>query len=687
MKAWILLLWIPLCIGGEREAFTIADYYRVKTPKQVAVNPFAPEVILFAQTTSNLEEGSTDTQIFRLNLSTQDLAQVTYSGTSNNHPMWSRDGSKIYFISTRNEGSQLWVMDASAGEARQLTHFYSGIEQPKLHPNGTSLFFVSTVFPECLADSECNQRMSRELEDGPAAAHLADDLLFRHWTAYRDFQYSHLFQLDLKSGKIMAITKGKIDYPAYGGSYDLSPDGAEIAITVKDVENPERSTNTDLFLIDLTNSSAVPMPITRTNKGYDGDPVYSPDGSKIAFRTQKRDGYESDLFELAIYDRQTASIIKATKPFDNWIQSSAWSPDSQSIFVTVHEKGYFPIYQVDLKSKSMTPFMKQVSVHDFWTANNGIFSVQSSVGKPRELFFQDYSIAGSQKQITHLNRDLLTQVDVRPAESVWIPSPTGRDIHTFIVKPHDFDPNKSYPLIINVHGGPQYQWADTFRGDWQVYPGAGYVVAFPNPHGSSGYGQAFTEAISGDYNGKVMQDIEAVTDYLAKQSYIDEDRMGAMGWSWGGYAMMWLEGNSSRYKALAAMMGIYDLASMYTSTEELWFVNWDNKGAPWENPEYYRAASPSSYVTNFKTPCLVITGELDYRVPYTQSLQFFTALQSMEVPSKLLVFPNDGHWPHAVKSMPIYYNAHLEWFNKYLGGEKAPYDTEAMVRNQAFKSK
>jgi dipeptidyl aminopeptidase/acylaminoacyl peptidase len=229
------------------------------------------------------------------------------------------------------------------------------------------------------------------------------------------------------------------------------------------------------------------------------------------------------------------------------------------------------------------------------------------------------------------------------------------------------------------------QWMDSFRGDWQVYPGAGYVVAFPNPHGSTGYGQEFTDAISGDWNGKVMTDILGVAEHLSKLPYVDAERMGAMGWSWGGYAMMWLEGREIPFKALAAMMGVYDLRSMHGTTEELWFPQEDVPGTPWDNPRAYEERTPSNYVKNYKTPCLVITGERDYRVPYTQSLQFFTDLQLMKVPSRLIVFKNDGHWPDDLKSMPVYYNSHLEWFNRWLGGSPAPWKTEDMVRNQVFK--
>jgi dipeptidyl aminopeptidase/acylaminoacyl peptidase len=274
-------------------------------------------------------------------------------------------------------------------------------------------------------------------------------------------------------------------------------------------------------------------------------------------------------------------------------------------------------------------------------------------------------------------------VDIRPAEELWIPSPAGRMIHTFIVTPHDFDPTKKYPLILNVHGGPQMQWTDGFRGDWQVYPGAGYIVAFPNPHGSTGYGQEFTSAISRDWGGKVYDDVMAVTDSLARLPFVDANRMGAMGWSYGGYMMMWLEGHTQRFKAIAAMMGVYNLQAMHGATEELWFPEYDLQGTPWESGLYQKWA-PNGFVKNFKTPCLVITGERDYRVPYTQSLEFFTDLQKMRVPSRLIVFENDGHWPSGIKSMPFYYNAHLDWFHRYLGGPPAPYDMQKMWRNQAF---
>lgn len=265
---------------------------------------------------------------------------------------------------------------------------------------------------------------------------------------------------------------------------------------------------------------------------------------------------------------------------------------------------------------------------------------------------------------------------------MWVEGAGGAKVHVFIVKPHGFDPSKKYPLILNVHGGPQSQWSDAFRGDWQVYPGAGYVVAFANPHGSLGYGQDFTAAISGDWAGKVYEDLMKVTDAVEKLPYVDRNRMGAMGWSYGGYMMMWFEGHTERFKALASMMGLYDTRSFYGSTEELWFPEWDFKGQPWNSAQYEKW-SPSNYVKNFKTPALVISGERDYRIPYTQSLQFFTALQKMNVPSKLIIYSNAGHWPSWYE-MALYYTAHLEWFQKHLGGGGPPWSTEQFLRNAVF---
>jgi len=673
---------VPAHASGKR-AFQLDDLYRIKSISALTASPDGRTIV--CQVTSfQLKKGKRNTDLYRLNRDTGRIDRLTFSTASDYAPAFSPDGSYLYFLSTRNEGAQVWRMAVDGGEPEQVTHVPTGVDSFHVLPDGHTLIFSSHVFPECGADADCNRTYMDRLEKGPVQAHFADTLLFRHWNRYRDWRYSHLFRLDLRTGDVVALTSGTADYPTYGGSFTVSPDGLQLCTTINPDEQKATSTNSDLYVIDLGTDKR--RNLTQSNPAYDGNPAYSPDGRYIAYRMQKVPGYESDRFRLVVYDRQRRQSIFLTERLDNWVQSIEWGPHSKAIYFTVHENGRVPLYRVMLADGKIERVVDTSFIREFKVLPDGaIVFTRSSVGEPYEIWQLDPEPDAQPRQITWLNRDVTEEVDIRPAESMWIPGADGRKIHTYIVKPHNFDPAKKYPLILNVHGGPQYQWADSFRGDWQVYPGAGYIVAFPNPHGSTGYGQEFTAAISRDYDGKVMKDINKVADALAALPFVDEDRMGAMGWSWGGYAMMWLEGHNRHFKALVAMMGIFDLSSMYYATEELWFPEWDNGGAPWENPEYYRRASPSTYVENFQTPCLVITGERDYRVPYTQSLQFFTALQKRGVPSELIVFANDGHWPDTVKSMPVYYNAHLEWFHRYLGGAPAPYDTRQMIRNLAFE--
>ena len=435
-----------------------------------------------------------------------------------------------------------------------------------------------------------------------------------------------------------------------------------------------------MFVVPVTGGEA--KCITADNKAWDGTPKYSPDGRYIAYRFQVVPGHESDRFRLALYDRATGEKRVLTEDIDNWVNDDyLWTADSKSIYFGVQELGAVPIYKVDVKSGKHAKVLPDRAVATFCLGNDGyLYYTYSTTGKPSALYRMKNG-AKTEQQLTFLNQELEDEVDIRPSEVMWVEGAEGAKIQVFVVKPHDFDPNKKYPLVINVHGGPQMQWMNSFRADWQVYPGAGYVIAYPNPHGSTGYGQDFTTSISGDWGGKPYEDVIKVTEALAKLPYVDADRMGAMGWSYGGYFMNWLQGHDHPFKCLASMMGLYDLRSMWGTTEELWFPNFDLKGQPW-NSELYKKWSPSEYVENFKTPTLILTGERDYRVSYTQSIQYFSVLQTLGIPSRLIVFSNDGHWPDTMNSMPVYYNAHLEWFHKYLGGDPAPWDTHKMMNNE-----
>jgi dipeptidyl aminopeptidase/acylaminoacyl peptidase len=666
--------------AAEKRAFQIEDLYRLKGIQHLALSPDGTS-LAFEVSTQDLKASTRSTQIWLLEVATGKSKQLTASGKSDTAPQWSKDGKTLYFLSTRTGENQVWALDPSGGEARKVTAFEGSVGAPKV--SGAQVVFEAAVFPEAPMDGAKQKAWTEKLENGPVQAHLADSLLYRHWTEWRDFRYTHLFRTTF-DGKVEAITSGKQDFPGFWQTWDLSPDGKEICVTTNTEAAPARSTNQDLFLIALE-GDRTPRRITGDNPAADQDPKYSPDGRYIAYKLQTRPGHESDRFRLAIYDRTTRTRKVLTEGIDNWVEAFQWSANGEALWFTVQEKGRWPLYRIDVATGKAVRMLEGQSIREFQVSpdQSSVFLTKSRVGEPAEIWRYQLD-ARVLTRLTAFNQALAEEVDVRPAEEAWVKGADGKDIHLFVVKPHGFDPAKKYPLILNVHGGPQMMWSDTLRGDWQVYPGAGYVVAFPNPHGSTGYGQAFTDAISGAWDGKVQTDIDKVADYLASLPYVDKDRMGAMGWSWGGYAMMWLEGHTTRFKALAAMMGVYDLRSMHGATEELWFPEHDLTGTPWEKATAYDRMNPSGHVKAFKTPCLVVTGERDYRVPYTQSLQFFTDLQEMGVPSRLIVFKNDGHWPDNLKSMPVYYNAHLEWFRTYLGGGPAPWKTEDMIRNTAF---
>jgi len=670
---------------SQKRAFTIADLYKIHYPGAPVVSPDGLHVALTV-TSYDLPKGKSATAIYVMDPDGQNSKQITDNDKSNSNPLWTSDSKSLYYVSTTTGTPQVFRYAFADGKSTQITDFSMGVSDPVLSPNDQLIAFSSEVYPECGADSECNAKTDSLAMNGPVQAYVADQLLFRHWTTYAAGKYSHILIFDTKTKTYKDVTPGKYVSPTFmlggGVGYHFSPDSKELCYVSKQIEHPEASTNADLFLVPVTGGESVN--ITKDNNAWDGWPVYSPDGKYIAYRKQLIPGYESDLFHIALYDRQTGKSRMITDKFDNWIDDFKWNADSRSIYFLAEERGHQPIYQVDINSEKIRPVTGEKSVFSFGLDQNGyLYYTANSVGKPSEIYRMKLP-DGKVSQLTNLNEEIENTVDIRPADTLWVAGADHQKVEVFIVKPHHFDPEKKYPLILNVHGGPQGQWMDSFRGDWQVYPGAGYVVAYANPHGSTGYGQEYTREISGDWGGKVFKDLMKVTDKLAQLSYVDSTRMGAMGWSYGGYMMDWFQGHTKRFKCLASMMGVYDLRSMWGSTEELWFPNFDLQGQPW-NSDLYSRFSPSFYAKDFATPTLVITGQLDFRVPYTQSIQYFTTLQTLGIPSRLIILKNDGHWPNMVKSMPLYYDAHLDWFHKYLGGDPAPYDVYKMVKNQAFE--
>lgn len=659
--------------NAQKRAFTIPDLYRVQYAAGPTVS--AKGQLAYYVSSSDLKSQTSKTTLY--------IDHQPLEGIKGFAPQWSADGSKLYYSAVADDGLQVFAYDLKTRQSRQLTHYALGANGAVVSPDGNLIAFAAEVWPAIGgADGKANAEANERKAKAPVQAHLADKLLFRHWTDYTDGKFWHIIIYNIAKDTYTDVTPGEFHSPTFSPSgpegFTFSPDSKELCYLSNHDPHPEASTNADLWVVPVEGGTA--RNLTADNKAWDGSPQYSPDGRYIAYRFQTVPGYESDRFRLAVIDRRTGAKTVLTEAFDNWVDAYKWTPDSKAICFLGEERGYEPLFKVTLANKKIEKIVGDRAIGSFDLDGKGNFYyTYSSTGKPTALYCATPSRKGlRERQLTHFNDALEQEVDIRPAEELWVEGANGDSVEVFVVKPHGFEPGKKYPLVINVHGGPQMQWMNSFRGDWQVYPGAGYVVAYPNPHGSTGYGQQFCRDISQDWGGKPFVDVMKVTDALARLDYVDSTRMAAMGWSYGGFFMNWLQGHTKRFKCLASMMGLYDMPSMWGTTEELWFPNFEMDGQPW-NSDLYQKWSPSNYVRNFATPTLIITGERDYRVSYTQSLQYFSTLQTLGIPSRLIVFKNDGHWPSTLRSMPLYYNAHLEWFHKYLGGAPAPWKSEDMV--------
>ncbi len=682
-KTLILVLAAIACLSttAQKRAVTIPDIYRITSVSGVGLSPDGKQLVYSAGNTS-LKTLKSDRRIV---VSRTDGTSTTdiVTGEHCYGPAWSSDGRDIYYVDQAPDTTmQLFAYNLASRQSRQLTTYKLGVADGIVSPDGRYVAFSAEVYPEFGADAQRTIDRRNSKDTGRVQAHIADSLLYRHWTQYADGRVNHLMLCDLTTGEVRDLTPGNqtlLFTPSGDRLFTFSPDSRELCYVSNHDRHPEASTNADLWLVSVDGGKA--RNITTGNKAWDGTPLYSPDGRYIAYRCQATPGYESDCFKLALYDRQAGSSRIVTPAFDDWVEDFAWSQDCSKIYFTADVRGYMPIYELTLATGKIVRQVPDVAASAALTDSRGNFYFTSSTtGKPNALYRYELKKKRT-TQLTHYNDALEAEVDFRPSEELWIKGAAGDSMEIFIVKPHNFDPNKRYPLVMNVHGGPQMQWMNSFRADWQVYPGAGYVVAYPNPHGSTGRGQAYCAAISRDWGGKVYEDVMLAADTLSRLSYVDHDRMACMGWSYGGYMMNWLQGHTKRFKCLASMMGLYDTPSMWGTTEELWFPNHEFGGQPW-NSDLYEKWNPSASVKNFSTPTLILTGERDYRVSYTQSLQYFNALQTLGIPSRLIVFSNDGHWPSNMRSMPVYYNAHLEWFHQWLAGDPAPWRTQDMINNE-----
>ena len=605
---------------------------------------------------------------------TSEPRQLTRGG-SDSRPRWSPDSKRLAFASGRTGTEQIYLLSLSGGEGVSLTALSTGAGNEQWSPDGRWIAFTSAVYPDC-HDDACNHQRDEARDKDPVKARSYEHLLFRHWNHWSDGKRGHLFVIAAGGGTPRDLTSGAdYDVPPdeRGDAADIafSPDSKEICFTAVTARPEATSTNGDLFTVSL--SGGEPRRIT-TNPGFDGHPIYSPDGRSIAYHAQFVAGYESDRWRLMLYDRATQKVSNLTENFDRSVQEPLWSPDSRRIYFVAEDQAEQPIYAIDVASGAApypiapASYNSEISISP---GGNTLAFTRTSLTMPSEVFTADAAGAHA-RQLTHHNTALLAGVEMNPAEPFWFEGAEGARVQGLLIRPPHFDASKKYPLLLLVHGGPQGSWADDWGYRWneELFASPGYVAVMINPRGSTGYGQKFVDDIRDDWGGKVYDDLMKGADYaLAHYAFIDSSRTAAAGGSYGGYMMDWFATHTGRFKALISHAGPYDNVSMYGGTEELWFVEHDLAGTPWSNPESYRKWSPSAYsaaLGKFKTPTLVIAGEMDYRVPYTQSLQFFTELQRQNVPSRLLIFPDEGHWITKPQNGRLWYKAFLDWLATYL---------------------
>ncbi|MGN6547691.1 MAG: prolyl oligopeptidase family serine peptidase [Aureliella sp.] len=589
------------------------------------------------------------------------------------------DGAKIVYLApTEDEDeeptTQAWMLDPDDGEPQQITEVEGDISNLKVAPSGDKIAFTTDV--------KLEQSVNDLYPDLPEAdAHIFDSLMVRHWNAWRDYAYSHVWVASLDDeGKaeeaidLMEGLKADCPLPPFGGAehFAFSPDGKEMALTIKLVNNPAESTDSSIFLVST--EGGLLKNITPGMPGYDREPLYSPDGRTIAFSSMKRPGFEADRARIMLYDRSSGSITELTAELDQSAHHATWSHDSASIYFDSETLGTEQAYRIDIQTRQLTRISEgtfDFAVLDAVADQPYVLVTQQSMLRPTEIALVNVDTRQT-TTLTDVNHKIYADLELPRVEQRWVTATDGKQIHNWVILPPDFDEgeDKQWPMLTYCQGGPQGQIGQWFSYRWNFHLMAakGYVVLAVNRRGMPGFGQAWNDEISGDWGGQAMQDILAATDALMADRHIDRKRVAAVGASFGGYTVYWLMGNSGdRFCAMIAHCGVFDLESMYGSTEELFFVNWDLGGPYWRSAaiqEKYDRFSPHRFVGNWKTPLLVIHGEKDFRVPLTQGMEAFTAAQIQGVPSRFLYFPTEGHWVSSPQNSVLWQRVFFEWLEK-----------------------
>ena len=664
---------LALCLGGlppvpsqAAPPFTATEMMKLKRLADPQVSPDGAQVA-FALTEIDLAAGKRNTDLWAVPVSGGEPRRLTSSPASDSSPRWSPDGRQLAFLSTRDGGAQVWALDLAGGEPRKLTSLATGVDG-FAWLDARRLLVKSEVFPECGADDACNAKKLAAAGQA-SSARVYDELLYRHWDAWDDGRRNHLLVVSVDGGAAIDLTPGGDDAPPFslgGEDWAVSPDGLEACFSRKDAKDEAWSTNADVFVVP-TGGGTPPKRVSDA-PGYDGGCRYSPDGGLLAWRSQRRAGYEADRWRLEVLDRKTGARRTLTEPLDRHVDSFAFSPDSATVYFVAEDDGRSVVFSVPSAGGAIRPVVGSGSFGDLSVLPDGKSLVGTEVALTHPAEIVRFGADGKGlARVTRTNDALLASFSLRPGESVAYLGAGGKSIQAWIVKPPDFDPARKYPLLVLVHGGPEGAWTDgwTYRWNAQVFASDGYVVFMPNPRGSVGWGQELTDDVNHDWGGKAFEDVMKGTDFGESLPYVEKGRTAAAGASYGGYMIDWIAGQTDRFRALVTHDGVFDLVSEYGSTEELWFPEWEFGGPYWANPEGYARHNPRDHVKSFKTPTLVVHGEKDYRVPIEQGLAMFTALRRQGVPARLVVFPDENHWVLKPANSVRWYEEVLGWLDRW----------------------
>ncbi len=590
---------------------------------------------------------------------------------------WAADGKGVFFLSSRSGSPQVWYLAIAGGEAMQVTRLPVDVAGFRVSPRGDRLALALDVFPDC-AGLDCTRKRLDDQKAAKARGQAHDQLFVRHWDQWKDGRISQLFSIALDADRaasgapvpLSAALDANVPSKPFGGraDYRFSPDGSQLVFAARLRGRIEAiSTNFDIFRVPA-DGSAPPVNLTADNPAWDAQPAISPDGRLLAYLKMKRPGFEADRFQLVVRDAATGAVRFTTGDWDRSISAFRFAPDGRHVYALTDHLGQHPLWSINLSDGSRRMLTGDGHVADFDVGGSRIALSMQAVTAPADLYLIDGRAAP--RRLTTINAARLAEARIGAAEQFSFAGAGGETVHGYVVKPWNWEAGRKYPIAFIVHGGPQSSFANTWSYRWnpQVYAGAGFAAVFIDFHGSTGYGQAFTDSISGDWGGKPLEDLQlGLAAALAKYPWLDGDRACALGASYGGYMVNWIAGNwPDRFRCLVNHAGIFDHRMMYYSTEELWFVEWDHGGTYYDHPAAHERSNPANHVLAWKTPMLVIHGALDYRVPYSQGLATFTALQRRGIESRLLYFPDENHWISKPANGLQWHAEVLGWLGQHL---------------------